>query len=71
MVQRRSFLVTSILGMLSARALAEARPPVEVRLWTLLSGGDGARMRALIDDFNASQRGVRVVSTTLKWGEPF
>ncbi|MBD8533230.1 extracellular solute-binding protein [Massilia sp. CFBP 13647] len=28
-------------------------------------------MRALIDDFNASQPGVRVVSTTLKWGEPF
>jgi multiple sugar transport system substrate-binding protein len=40
-------------------------------MWTLLSGGDGARMRALVDDFNASQRDVRVVSTTLKWGEPF
>jgi multiple sugar transport system substrate-binding protein len=43
----------------------------EVRLWTLLSGGDGARMAALIADFNASQPDVRVVSTTLKWGEPF
>ena len=42
-----------------------------VRMWTLLSGGDGARMRALIDAFNASQRDVRVESTTLKWGEPF
>lgn len=51
--------------------LARAQRPMEVRLWTLLSGGDGARMRALIDEFNASQRGVRVVSTTLKWGEPF
>jgi multiple sugar transport system substrate-binding protein len=40
-------------------------------MWTLLSGGDGARMRALVDDFNASQHDVRVVSTTLKWGEPF
>jgi hypothetical protein len=40
-------------------------------MWTLLSGGDGARMRALVDDFNASQREVRVTSTTLKWGEPF
>jgi multiple sugar transport system substrate-binding protein len=50
---------------------ARAQPPMEIRLWTLLSGGDGARMRALIDAFNASQRGVRVVSTTLKWGEPF
>jgi multiple sugar transport system substrate-binding protein len=50
---------------------AQAQPPMEVRLWTLLSGGDGARMRALIDAFNASQGEVRVVSTTLKWGEPF
>ncbi len=42
-----------------------------VRLWTLLSGGDGARMSALVASFNASQRDVRVESTTLKWGEPF
>jgi multiple sugar transport system substrate-binding protein len=58
-------LVTLVAGPASAWA------QVEVRMWTLLSGGDGARMRALVDDFNASQRDVRVVSTTLKWGEPF
>ncbi|QOY96679.1 extracellular solute-binding protein [Massilia sp. UMI-21] len=40
-------------------------------MWTLLSGGDGARMTALVERFNASQREVRVVGTTLKWGEPF
>jgi multiple sugar transport system substrate-binding protein len=50
---------------------APAWAQVEVRMWTLLSGGDGARMRALVEDFNASQREVRVLSTTLKWGEPF
>ena len=44
---------------------------IEVRMWTLLSGGDGARMSELVQRFNASQREVRVVSTTLKWGEPF
>jgi multiple sugar transport system substrate-binding protein len=44
---------------------------IEVRMWTLLSGGDGARMAELVERFNASQREVRVVSTTLKWGEPF
>ena len=44
---------------------------VELRMWTLLSGGDGARMAALVERFNASQREVRVTSTTLKWGEPF
>ena len=61
----------ALLGMLGPLAAAPAWAQVEVRMWTLLSGGDGARMRALVDDFNASQRDVRVVSTTLKWGEPF
>jgi multiple sugar transport system substrate-binding protein len=69
-VARRGFpraaaLVASLFLVLPARA------QVEVRMWTLLSGGDGARMRALVDDFNASQHDVRVVSTTLRWGEPF
>jgi multiple sugar transport system substrate-binding protein len=73
-VQRRRFVAASALGalgVLPAQAQTQRQTPVELRLWTLLSGGDGARMRALIDDFNASQAGVRVVSTTLKWGEPF
>jgi multiple sugar transport system substrate-binding protein len=48
-----------------------AKAQIEVRMWTLLSGGDGARMSALVERFNASQREVRVTSTTLKWGEPF
>jgi multiple sugar transport system substrate-binding protein len=74
-VARRGFpraaaLVATVVLVL-AGVSAPARAQVEVRMWTLLSGGDGARMRALVDDFNASQRDVRVVSTTLKWGEPF
>lgn len=64
-----ALVATLFLGL--AGVDAPARAQVEVRMWTLLSGGDGARMRALVDDFNASQRDVRVVSTTLKWGEPF
>ena len=60
-------LLAAVLGLSSPAARAQ----VEVRMWTLLSGGDGARMQALVRDFNASQRDVRVVSTTLKWGEPF
>lgn len=71
MARRRSFLAASILLGMTGPVLAQKSAPVELRLWTLLSGGDGARMRALIDGFNASQRAVRVVSTTLKWGEPF
>ena len=72
MAGRRNFAaaLASALALLAAVA-APARAQVEVRMWTLLSGGDGARMQALVSDFNASQRDVRVVSTTLKWGEPF
>jgi multiple sugar transport system substrate-binding protein len=70
---RRGFLAAAValLAALGTTWAAPAGAQVEVRMWTLLSGGDGARMRALVDDFNASQRDVRVVSTTLKWGEPF
>jgi len=73
--QRRRFIGASLaLGAgstLGLPLLARAQAPVEIRMWTLLSGGDGARMRALVDDFNTSQHAVRVTSTTLKWGEPF
>jgi multiple sugar transport system substrate-binding protein len=66
--QRGRYLAAAVLlATLCVPALAQ----VEVRMWTLLSGGDGARMRAMVEDFNAGQREVRVVSTTLKWGEPF
>jgi multiple sugar transport system substrate-binding protein len=40
-------------------------------MWTLLGGGDGARMRTLVEQFNASQTQARVLVTTLTWGEPF
>jgi len=69
--QRRRFIAASLVLGMGMPLLARAQRPIEVRLWTLLSGGDGARMRAMVEDFNASQRAVRVVSTTLKWGEPF
>ncbi|MFC5546951.1 extracellular solute-binding protein [Massilia aerilata] len=70
---RRGWTLAAAVALLVTLAAgpAPAWAQVEVRMWTLLSGGDGARMRALVEDFNASQREVRVVSTTLKWGEPF
>jgi multiple sugar transport system substrate-binding protein len=72
-VARRGWILAAAVALLVTLATgpAPAWAQLEVRMWTLLSGGDGARMRALVDDFNASQRDVRVVSTTLKWGEPF
>jgi multiple sugar transport system substrate-binding protein len=71
LARRASRLAAAVALLMLAFGPAPAWAQVEVRMWTLLSGGDGARMRALVEDFNASQREVRVVSTTLKWGEPF
>jgi multiple sugar transport system substrate-binding protein len=66
-----SGLVVVVLALVALLCHSSAAAQVEVRLWTLLNGGDGARMRALVDAFNNSQQEVRVRSTTLKWGEPF
>ena len=75
MARRELTLAAALLQTAAVLTVALVAAPAgaqtEVRMWTLLSGGDGARMRALVNDFNASQRDVRVVSTTLKWGEPF
>jgi multiple sugar transport system substrate-binding protein len=72
-VARRGCSLAAAVALLMTLAAgpAPAWAQVEVRMWTLLSGGDGARMQAIIADFNASQREVRVISTTLNWGEPF
>jgi multiple sugar transport system substrate-binding protein len=40
--------------------------------WDFLSGGDGVRMKALIDDFNKEHEGsITIDATTLEWGVPF
>jgi len=70
-VAQRGSVLAAAAALSATLVAGPARAQLEVRMWTLLSGGDGARMQALVRDFNASQREVRVVSTTLKWGEPF
>ena len=40
--------------------------------WDFLGGGDGVRMKQLIDDFNAAHAGdITIDATTLEWGVPF
>jgi multiple sugar transport system substrate-binding protein len=40
--------------------------------WDFLGGGDGIRMKKLIDDFNAANAGkIEIQATTLDWGVPF
>jgi multiple sugar transport system substrate-binding protein len=40
--------------------------------WDFLGGGDGARMKKLIEDFNAEHKdSIEIQATTLDWGTPF
>jgi multiple sugar transport system substrate-binding protein len=70
-MHRSTRLTLATLVTLAASALVPVHAETTVRLWTLLSGGDGVRMKQLVDGFNASQNEVHVETTTLKWGEPF
>jgi multiple sugar transport system substrate-binding protein len=40
--------------------------------WDFLSGGDGVRMKSMLDEFNKEHDGkVKIDATTLEWGVPF
>ncbi len=39
--------------------------------WDFLSGGDGVRMKALIQKFNEEHPDIQIDATTLEWGVPF
>jgi multiple sugar transport system substrate-binding protein len=40
--------------------------------WDFLSGGDGIRMKAMLDEFNKEHDGkIHIDATTLEWGVPF
>ena len=45
---------------------------IEVTWWDFLGGGDGVRMKTLLDQFNTENAGkIHVNATTLEWGIPF
>ncbi len=48
-----------------------AMAAVEVEWWDFLAGGDGVRMKALISQFNEEHPDIKIVGTTLEWGQPF
>ena len=58
--------LTVLLSVLAA-ALAQT----EVTWWDFLSGGDGVRMKAMIDEFNATHPDIQINATTSEWGTPF
>ncbi|MBI4921316.1 MAG: extracellular solute-binding protein [Devosia nanyangense] len=64
---RAALLSTALLGA-AGGALAQET----VVWWDFLGGGDGIRMKKLIEDFNAEHSGkIEIQATTLDWGVPF
>ena len=57
----------SSAGLLAGTATAQT----EVVWWDFLSGGDGVRMKSMIDAFNESHDDIQITPTTLEWGVPF
>lgn len=57
----------SSAGLLAGTATAQT----EVVWWDFLGGGDGVRMKAMIDAFNESHPDIKITPTTLEWGTPY
>ncbi len=56
----------------SALFVTAAQAKETVIWWDFLSGGDGVRMKSLLDDFNKEHADtIEIQATTLPWGVPF
>jgi multiple sugar transport system substrate-binding protein len=65
MTLKAALISTAMLG-----TAVQAQETVE--WWDFLGGGDGVRMKTLIDQFNTEHAGsITINATTLDWGVPF
>ena len=56
----------------AALMIGAAQATETIVWWDFLSGGDGIRMKAMLDEFNKEHAGkVQIDATTLEWGVPF
>lgn len=70
----RKGISAKFLGTAMAFALlgGAAQAAETVVWWDFLGGGDGVRMKKLIEDFNTEHKGkIEIQATTLEWGTPF
>ena len=68
-------MIRKILGaalMTTALMTGVAQAKETIVWWDFLSGGDGVRMKAMLDEFNKEHANtVEIQATTLEWGVPF
>lgn len=61
---KKTLSLVLALAMICAAAAAMAAP-IEIDYWSVFTGGDGATMQAMVDEFNASQDEVHVNHTPM------
>jgi len=67
-----NYKVTGSVMLLAGFMSTAAHAEVVVEWWDFLGGGDGVRMKQLIEEFNAEHAGeISIQATTLEWGVPF
>lgn len=64
----RKLMMTTAVALMGALPVAAQETVV---WWDFLSGGDGVRMKALIERFNSEHPDIQIDGTTLEWGVPF
>jgi multiple sugar transport system substrate-binding protein len=68
----KKFIKIALLSTTAAMLSFGAYAKETVVWWDFLSGGDGVRMKALIEKFNAEHADtIEIQPTTLEWGVPF
>lgn len=63
----KTLLAAGAMSLASLPAFAQQ----EITWWDFLSGGDGVRMKALIERFNEEHPDIQINGTTLEWGVPY
>ena len=66
----RKILSAALMTTALMTGVAQAKDTIV--WWDFLSGGDGVRMKAMLDEFNKEHANtVEIQATTLEWGVPF
>ncbi|UUP18713.1 extracellular solute-binding protein [Nitratireductor thuwali] len=63
----KTILAASVASFVALPAFAQQ----QVTWWDFLAGGDGVRMKALIERFNEEHPDIQISGTTLEWGVPY
>ena len=64
--------VLATAAFIAIAATAQVQAKETVVWWDFLGGGDGIRMKKLIEDFNTEHKdSIEIQATTLTWGTPF